>query len=175
MWSPGKTLGYLKDLQPDSSQPFSSSSSSGGLWVRTEQKSTTVIAVTTGAGQTHSRLFWLHCAEISSISDRFVWLYFSCISSLSNPLPPIGSPSPHLCCMAGHGVRWSKLFPGGGTGRPCSVSKRLPVVEDTGRLCSIPGPHAFVALQWCSGTSLEGTAAPGWYTGQVKSNRNIHR
>lgn len=149
MWSPGKTLGYLKDLQPDSSQPFSSSSSSGGLWVRTEQN--------------------------SSISDRFVWLYFSCISSLSNPLPPIGSPSPHLCCMAGHGVRWSKLFPGGGTGRPCSVSKRLPVVEDTGRLCSIPGPHASVALQWCSGTSLEGTAAPGWYTAQVKSNRNIHR
>lgn len=91
------------------------------------------------------------------------------------PSPPIGSPSPHLCCMAGHGVRWSKLFPGGGTGRPCSVSKRLPVVEDTGRLCSIPGPHASVALQWCSGTSLEGTAAPGWYTGQVKSNRNIHR
>lgn len=91
-------------------------------------------------------------------------VYFICTPSSSYPpsFPPSPySPSTHVCCRAVQGERWSTLFAGAGIERPCSVSRRSPVGEDTGRLCSTPGPPASGDLLWCSGIGLEGTAAPG--------------
>lgn len=113
-------------------------------------------------------LFWWCCTKKNSLSGRFITISMSVYCYLFHPLPDhflpaCYSPSPHLCCRAVQGGRWNRLFAGGGTGRPCSVSRRSPLGEDTGRLCSTPGSPASEYLLWCSGTGLEGTAAPGWF------------
>lgn len=129
---------------------------------RREREGDRVILTATRAADTQQVIL------VMSLWNKFISIIFTILIyhykrhlSVIFPLPL--SASTHLCCRAVQGGRWSRLFAGGGTERSCSVSRQLPVEEDTGRLCSTPGSPASGDPLWCSGTWMEGTAAPsGW-------------